>query len=112
MPPIKGAPTAGLSYNPTDDVYWDPAALRGEIERAFDICNGGRLCFNLCPSFPALFQAIEAHEGDARRVAQAEAARVADLCFQCKICYVKFPYTPDDKHEFQLDSPRLMLRAN
>ena len=112
MPPIKSAPTAGLSYNPNDDVYWDPAALRGEIERAFDICNGCRLCFNLCPSFPELFKAVEAHEGDARQVSQAEAGRVADLCFQCKICYVKCPYTPDDKHEFQLDFPRLMLRAN
>jgi len=112
MPPIKGAPTAGLSYNPNDDVYWDQAGLRGEIERAFDICNGCRLCFNLCPSFPELFKAVEAHEGDARQVSQAEAGRVADLCFQCKICYVKCPYTPDDKHEFQLDFPRLMLRWN
>ena len=112
MPPIKGAPTPGLSYNPNDAVYWDQAALRGEIERAFDICNGCRLCFNLCSSFPELFKAVEAHDGDARQVSQAEAGRVAELCFQCKICYVKCPYTPDDKHEFQLDFPRLMLRAN
>ena len=112
MPPIKGAPTPGLSYNPNDPVYWDGEALRGEIERVFDICNGCRLCFNLCPSFPELFKAIEAHDGDARQIARAEADRVVDTCFQCKICYVKCPYTPDDKHEFQLDFPRLMLRAN
>jgi ferredoxin len=111
MPPIKGAPTAG-SYNPNDAVYWDRSGLRGEIERVFDICNGCRLCFNLCPSFPELFRAVEAHDGDARQVSEAETGRVADLCFQCKICYVKCPYTPDDGHEFKLDFPRLMLRAN
>ncbi len=109
---IKGAPTEGLTYNPNDSKYWDQAGLRGEIERAFDICNGCRLCFNLCQSFPGLFEAMEARGNDARQVTQQEVDRVIDLCFQCKICYVKCPYTPDDKHEFQLDFPRLMLRAN
>jgi glycerol-3-phosphate dehydrogenase subunit C len=108
---IKGTPTAGLSYNPNDTKYWDKDALRGEIERAFDICNGCRLCFNLCTSFPDLFNAVEAH-ASARDVTPAEVDRVIDACFQCKICYVKCPYTPDDKHEFQLDFPRLMIRAN
>ncbi len=108
---IKGTPTAGLTYNPNDAAYWDEQALRGEIERAFDICNGCRLCFNLCTSFPDLFQAVEAHES-AREVTGPEVDRVVDHCFQCKICYVKCPYTPDDKHEFQLDFPRLMLRIN
>ena len=108
---IKGTPTEGLTYNPNDTKYWDKDALRGEIERAFDICNGCRLCFNLCTSFPDLFKAVEAHES-AREVTAAEVDRVIDACFQCKICYVKCPYTPDDKHAFQLDFPRLMLRAN
>jgi glycerol-3-phosphate dehydrogenase subunit C len=35
---------------------------------------------------------------------------VNDLCYQCKLCYVKCPYTPDDGHVFMLDFPRLMLR--
>ncbi len=109
---IKGAPTEGLTYNPNDEKYWDRAALRGEIERAFDICNGCRLCFNLCQSFPDLFQAVEAHDTNAREVTAQEVDRVVDHCFQCKICYVKCPYTPDDGHEFQLDFPRLMIRAN
>jgi glycerol-3-phosphate dehydrogenase subunit C len=109
---IKGAPTAGLTYNPNDPKYWEAAALRGEIERAFDICNGCRLCFNLCPSFPDLFKAVEAHDNNAREVTEGEVDRVIDTCFQCKICYVKCPYTPDDNHEFQLDFPRLMIRAN
>ena len=109
---IKGTPTAGLTYDPNDSKYWDREGLRGEIERAFDICNGCRLCFNLCPSFPELFKAVERCDNNAREVTEAEVDRVIDTCFQCKICYVKCPYTPDDKHDFQLDFPRLMIRAN
>jgi Fe-S oxidoreductase len=110
MSHIKGAPTPGLSYNPNDPVYWDRNALERELERTFDICNGCRLCFNLCPSFPELFNAVDAHDGDVRRLTTAQKDRVVDTCYQCKLCYVKCPYTPDDKHEFQLDFPRLLGR--
>jgi len=112
MSVIKGAPTPGLTYDPNLPLYWDPAALQPELDRVFDICNGCRLCFNLCPSFPELFNAIERREGDARKLAPAEIDRVIDTCYQCKICYVKCPYTPDDGHQFQLDFPRLLMRAN
>jgi Fe-S oxidoreductase len=108
---IKGTPSPGLCYNPNDPKYWDEEGLRQELERVFEVCNWCRLCFNLCPSFPALFQAIDTHGGDVRQLTQDETARVIDLCYQCKVCYVKCPYTPDDGHEFQLDFPRLMLRA-
>lgn len=111
MDVIKGAPTPGLTYNPNDPVYWDKAALAGEMERVFEICHGCRLCFNLCPSFPELFSSVD-RLGGVKQLAPADVDRVIDLCYQCKICYVKCPYTPDDKHEFQLDFPRLLLRAN
>ena len=45
---------------PRDPEYWDEAALLAEEKRVFEICNGCRLCWNLCPSFPALFDAIDA----------------------------------------------------
>ena len=45
---------------PLDDSYWSRDALVAEEKRVFEICNGCRLCFNLCPSFPALFDAIDA----------------------------------------------------
>ncbi|MCS7025988.1 MAG: anaerobic glycerol-3-phosphate dehydrogenase subunit C [Bryobacteraceae bacterium] len=112
MAVIKGTPTPGLTYNPNDPVYWDRQALQQEMERIFEICHGCRLCFNLCPSFPALFEAVDQHEGDVRKLTPEQTNRVIDLCYQCKLCYVKCPYTPDDKHEFQLDFPRLLLRAN
>ncbi len=44
---------------PRDPEYWDEAALLAEEKRVFKICNGCRLCWNLCPSFPALFDAID-----------------------------------------------------
>jgi len=112
MQVIKGDPTPGLTYNPNDPVYWDRKAVDAEIERVFEICHGCRLCFNLCPSFPALFKSVDGHDGDVRKVSLTETNEVIDLCYQCKLCYVKCPYTPDDKHSFQLDFPRLMMRAN
>ena len=105
MDVIKGAPTVGLTYSPNDEKYWDKAGLDAEIERIFEICHGCRLCFNLCPSFPELFDAVDRNGGSVRAVKAAETARVIDTCYQCKLCYVKCPYTPDDGHEFQLDRP-------
>ncbi len=110
MSVIKATPTDGLCYNPSDPRYWDSQGLDKEVERIFDICHGCRLCFNLCPSFPALFDAVDAHDGDVRKLTREDNDRVVDLCFQCKLCYVKCPYTADDGHEFDLDFPRLLQR--
>jgi glycerol-3-phosphate dehydrogenase subunit C len=112
MDVIKGEPTSGLTYNPNDPKWWDKRALQQELDRVFEICHGCRLCFNLCPSFPELFNAVDHHSGSVRALTAEDTERVVDLCFQCKLCYVKCPYTPDDGHSFQLDFPRLMLRAN
>jgi Fe-S oxidoreductase len=111
MSRIHAQPTAGLSYSPLDAHYFDQAKLQQELERVYDICHGCRMCFNLCPSFPALFRFADQYDGDVARLTAAESDYVVDTCYQCKICYVKCPYTPDDKHEFQLDFPRLMQRA-
>ena len=69
---IESRPTDGLSYNSTEAKYWDRAGLDKEVERVFDICHGCRLCFNLCPSFPALFDAIDRNDGDVRGLTAAE----------------------------------------
>jgi Fe-S oxidoreductase len=109
---IKYAPTDGLTYNPNEDKYWDEAALRKEIERTFDLCHGCRMCFKFCQSFPTLFDAVDAADGDIRKLAPETTRKVIDECFQCKLCYTQCPYTEDEGHEFRLDFPRLMLRAN
>ena len=109
---IKATPTDGLSYNPSEELYWRADALEQEVTRVFDICHGCRLCFNLCPSFPTLFDKVDANDGDVRQLTKNDRDEVVDGCFQCKLCYVKCPYTVDDGHEFNLDFPRLLLRYN
>ncbi|HUY29507.1 MAG TPA: heterodisulfide reductase-related iron-sulfur binding cluster [Acidimicrobiales bacterium] len=98
------------TYDPHDPRYLDEADLRQELERVYDLCHGCRLCFNLCPSFPTLFDAVDRHDGDVAAMTTAEQDKVVDECYQCKLCYVKCPYVPP--HEWDLDFPRLMMRAN
>ncbi len=108
---ISYQPTPGLTYDPGDERYWDPAALDGEVHRAFEICHGCRLCFKYCDSFPRLFQLLDQrYEGDVHRITAGDVAHVMDACFQCKLCEVQCPYTPRDGHEFQLDFPKLVHR--
>lgn len=108
---ISYQPTPGLSYDPSEPRYWDEAALQGEVTRAFEICHGCRMCFKYCESFPTLFKFIdERHGADVHKVTAEETRQVMDLCFQCKLCEVQCPYTPRDKHEFQLDFPKLVHR--
>ena len=111
LPDIRYAPTDGLTYNPNEAKYWDREALQKEIDRTFDLCNGCRLCFKFCQSFPTLFDAVDAH-GDVRHLPAQKVEQVIDECFQCKLCYTQCPYTEAEGHEFKLDFPRLILRAN
>jgi Fe-S oxidoreductase len=97
-------------YDPADPRYFDPADLQAEMDRVFDLCHGCRLCFNLCPSFPTLFDFVDQHDGEATAMTGAERDQVVDECYQCKLCYVKCPYVPP--HEWELDFPRLMLRVH
>lgn len=108
---VDYAPTDGLTYDPSDPRYFDERALGKEVERVFDICHGCRMCFKYCDSFPTLFDFIDArHDGDVRELEAAETDAVMDACFQCKLCEVQCPYTPRDKHAFQLDFPKLVHR--
>ena len=111
MGEIRYEPTEGLTYNPNDEKYWDKAALQQEIDRAFDLCNGCRMCFKYCQSFPTLFDAVD-QAGDVRKLPMAVTDQVIDDCFQCKLCYTTCPYTEKEGHAFKLDFPRLLMRAN
>ena len=100
------------TYDPKDPVYFDEADVRDELTRVYDLCQGCRLCFELCTSFPTLFEMIDKHdEQDAGLLTPAEQDQVVDECFQCKLCSVNCPYIPE-LHEWNLDFPRLMLRAD
>ncbi len=98
------------TYDPTHPQYFDEADLREELTRVYDLCHGCRLCFNLCPAFPTLFDYVDSYDGDVEQMTEAEQDHVVDECYQCKLCYVKCPYVPP--HEWMLDFPRLMLRAD
>ena len=111
LPDIRYAPTPGLTYNPNEPKYWDKDALQMEVDRAFDLCNGCRMCFKFCQSFPTLFEAVD-QVGDVRKLPKLTVVRIIDECFQCKLCYTQCPYTESEGHEFQLDFPRLIMRAN
>ena len=89
--------------------FWDQTALLEEEQRVFDICQGCRLCWNFCPSFPTLFDLSDGVDGDLNKLNRADLKPVEDLCYQCKLCYVRCPYTPP--HRFDIDFPRLLMRA-
>ena len=104
-------PTDGLSYNPQEQKYWDEKAIKKEVNRAFEICHGCRMCFKYCDSFPILFDKIDnTYNGNVKSLNKRDVFEVMDSCFQCKLCEVQCPYTPRDGHEFQLDFPKLVHR--
>lgn len=108
---ISYLPSEGLTYDPADKKYWDKSALDKEVERAFEICHGCRMCFKYCDSFPNLFSLLDNnYDGDVTKLTDPEVRSIMDSCFQCKLCEVQCPYTPRDKHEFQLDFPKLVHR--
>ncbi len=91
--------------------FHDQASLFEELERVFDICHGCRRCFNLCNSFPTLFDAVDESETmEVDGVAREVYWDVVDHCYLCDMCYMsKCPYVPP--HEWNIDFPHLMLRA-
>jgi Fe-S oxidoreductase len=94
-----------------DPEFYDATALEKELERVFDICHGCRRCFNLCNSFPTLFDLIdESKTGELESVDRKDFAKVVDHCYLCDMCYMtKCPYVPP--HPWNVDFPHLMLRA-
>ncbi len=91
--------------------FYDEAPLFEELERVFDICHGCRRCFNLCNSFPTLFDAVDESETmEVDGVPKEVYWDVVDHCYLCDMCYMsKCPYVPP--HEWNVDFPHLMLRA-
>ena len=97
------------AFDPKEPRYWEPDDLLAEERRQFDVCHGCRLCWNLCPTFPALFELTDSVEGDLSKVGREELDHVEELCFQCKLCWVVCPYT--EPHDLAMDVPRLLTRA-
>ena len=85
---------------------WTREDLVQETNRIFDVCDGCRRCFNLCPSFNTLLDRIDEYESDVSRMTAPDYERVEKECYYCKLCYNHCPYTPP--HDYGIDFPRLM----
>ena len=93
-----------------DEDYWNKDKLDEETRRQFDVCHGCRRCFNLCDSFPKLFDLIDQSETyELDSVKSEDFKPIVDACTMCDMCFmVTCPYVPP--HEFAIDIPKLMLR--
>jgi glycerol-3-phosphate dehydrogenase subunit C len=115
MSVIARAPVAPPATSPLDPRFYDERDLESELRRAFQICHECRMCLNYCGSFPDLFKRIDRDietrgaEG-AELIDYDDVKSVSDACWQCKLCYIKCPYTPDEGSKELLDFPRLMAR--
>jgi glycerol-3-phosphate dehydrogenase subunit C len=95
--------------------FWDARDLEHEMRRVFEICHGCRMCVNYCGSFPDMFARVDRDiekngtEG-AEALTSEDFTSVTDLCWQCKLCYIKCPYTADESHPWLVDIPRLLTR--
>ena len=103
---LPETPSTDWSYQ--DPAYWDAARLERELHRVAEICHQCRRCLPLCPSFPTLFDLVDATGREVDGVDAAGFDRVNELCFHCKLCYNHCPYTPP--HEWDVDFPALMRR--
>jgi len=100
-------------YDPLDPSWFDVDATRAERDRTFHICVDCRICVKLCPSFRSLFDMVDELGGSdhASALDDAQHKRIVDECYQCKLCHVICPYTPDQQQEWRIDFPQLMLRS-
>ncbi len=114
MSKIDPKPAQPPALSPQEPRFWDARDLESELRRVFEVCHNCRMCVNYCGSFPDLFarvdRDIEAGAEGSERLGMDDFASVTERCWQCKLCYVKCPYTPDEGHEWALDFPRLMMR--
>ena len=85
----------------------DPAQLERETLRIYEICNGCRRCFNLCPAFNTLLDRIDVYESDVTKLTPVDHHRVVDECYYCKLCFNHCPYT--SPHQYEVDFPHLMV---
>jgi glycerol-3-phosphate dehydrogenase subunit C len=115
MSKIARAPSSPPATGPSDPRYFDERDIEDELRRTFQICHECRMCVGYCGSFPELFRRVDRdiESGRAEGAELLDAAdfrAIADECWQCKLCFVKCPYTKDDGSYELLDYPRLMAR--
>ncbi|WP_437638029.1 hypothetical protein [Sorangium sp. So ce854] len=115
MSVIRRAPDRPPATSPNDERYLDPRDLEAELRRTFQICHECRMCVGYCGSFPELFARVDRDieagvaEG-AEALTYEDFKAIGDECWQCKLCYIKCPYTADEHAYELLDYPRVLAR--
>ena len=99
----------GFNFDVDSPAFWDEQEVGEELMRVFDICHSCRRCYNLCPSFNILLDGIDEVDGEVAKLPADKSREVVDFCYQCKLCFPHCPYVPP--HRWEIDFPRLMLRA-
>src|SRR5262245_17869883 len=115
MSVIPRAPSRPPATGPHDERYYDARDLEAELRRTFQICHECRMCVGYCGSFPDLFARIDRDIGSgaaegAEKLDDKDFVSVSEACWQCKLCFIKCPYTVDEGAYELLDFPRLMAR--
>ena len=108
MPELSIGGLKDFNFDLDDPKFYDEEALYEEAKRVYSKCKDCRMCVNFCPSFPALFDAVDRKNDSVEALSKEELEKPLELCFHCKQCYFKCPYTPP--HEWKLDFPHLSLR--
>ncbi len=68
------------TYDPTDPKYFDPAALRAELDRVFDLCQRVPALLQPVPVVPDPVRLIDAKDGDVAALTDGEHRQVVDEC--------------------------------
>ena len=97
-----------FNFDIKDPRFYDEEAIWEEARRVYSKCKDCRMCVSFCPSFPTLFDAVDSKDDDVNKLTKEELAKPLELCFHCKQCYFRCPYTPP--HEWKIDFPHLSLR--
>ena len=97
-----------FNFDIKDPKFYDEEAIWEEARRVYSKCKDCRMCVSFCPSFPTLFDAVDSKDDDVNKLTKEELAKPLELCFHCKQCYFRCPYTPP--HEWKIDFPHLSLR--
>ncbi len=97
-----------FNFDIRDPDFYNEEAIWEEARRVYSKCKDCRMCVGFCPSFPAIFNAVDSKDDDVNRLTREELAEPLELCFHCKQCYFRCPYTPP--HEWGIDFPHLSLR--
>src|ERR1700680_2217837 len=75
--------------------------LTQELDRQLSVCNACSYCEGFCAAFGAAQLRSTIGSGDA--------AYLANLCHDCRMCYDACMFTPP--HEFALNIPAVMTQA-